>query len=290
MPEWFHVSGVLFNHWVELVVPWFIFAPRRFRHIAGLFLVAFQAGLILSGNLSFLNWLTLAVCVAAFDDGWLRRLVPRRWRHLGPDTPGELSISAQRTALALAVIVSLLSIGPVMNMMSSDQAMNTSYDRLHLVNTYGAFGTVGQTRREVVIQGTQDPQPGPQSQWEDYEFPCKPGKLSRAPCVVTPYHHRLDWQLWFAAMQRAERNPWLVHMVGKLLHGDPTIRRLIAHDPFDGAPPTAIQVSLYEYRFSDDSGLWWEREYVGRYLRPLRPDDPALLSFMDAQGWPTPVP
>src|SRR6185503_3129873 len=76
MPAWFHRGEVVFNHFVELIVPWFVFGPRRLRHAAGAFLVAFQALLILSGNLSFLNWLTIAVCVSCFDDGLWSRLVP----------------------------------------------------------------------------------------------------------------------------------------------------------------------------------------------------------------------
>jgi len=39
--------------------------------------VAFQVGLILSGNLSFLNWLTIVPILACFDDGLLRRMLPR---------------------------------------------------------------------------------------------------------------------------------------------------------------------------------------------------------------------
>jgi len=288
-PEWFHQGGVLFNHWVELVVPWFLFAPRRLRNIAGAFLVVFQLGLILSGNLSFLNWLTLAVCVVAFDDGWLRRLVPRRWRGAAPTGTPSLGTGAQRVGLCLAIAVALLSLGPVMNMMSPNQAMNSSFDRLHLVNTYGAFGSVGKVRHEVVFQGTQDPQPGPQSTWEDYEFPCKPGRLDRAPCIITPYHYRLDWQLWFAAMQRAEDNPWLIHLAAKLLHGDPGVRQLLATDPFDGAAPTALRVSLYRYRFTEDGPDWWTREYRKPYLRAVTPDDPALIAYMEHQGWPTPA-
>ena len=288
-PEWFHKVGVLFNHAVELVVPWFIFGPRRWRHAAGVLLVAFQVSLILSGNLSFLNWLTLCVCVACFDDSFLGRLVPSRWRGRAPSGPPALGAARQRVALVLAVVVTLLSVGPVANMLSRDQAMNFSFDRLHLVNTYGAFGSVGRTRDEVVIQGTLDPTPGPDSIWEDYELPCKPGRVDRAPCLITPYHLRLDWQIWFAAMQRIDTNPWLIHLVAKLLHGDPGIRKLVAHDPFAGDAPTAVRLSLYRYRFTEGGPDWWEREYRRPYLRPLSADDPDLLSFMARQGWPTPA-
>src|SRR5437016_14624963 len=78
LPRGFHQIGVLFNHLTELVAPWFIFGPRRFRHAAGSLLLAFQIFLILSGNLSFLNWLTIVPILACFDDSWLRRVLPGR--------------------------------------------------------------------------------------------------------------------------------------------------------------------------------------------------------------------
>src|SRR5262249_11376095 len=77
-PTWMHRAGVLFNHLCELVAPWFAFAPRPFRHTAGVLLVSFQLLLIVSGNLSFLNWLTIIPALACFDDTFWRRILPRR--------------------------------------------------------------------------------------------------------------------------------------------------------------------------------------------------------------------
>ncbi|PYJ43938.1 MAG: membrane protein, partial [Verrucomicrobia bacterium] len=58
-PHWFHKFGTAWNHFIELVVPSFSFGPRHVRHIAGLLLVSFQVVLIVSGNLSFLNYVTI---------------------------------------------------------------------------------------------------------------------------------------------------------------------------------------------------------------------------------------
>ena len=44
---------MLFNHFVELIAPFFVFGPRRARLVAGGLIVLFQSLLILSGNLSF---------------------------------------------------------------------------------------------------------------------------------------------------------------------------------------------------------------------------------------------
>jgi hypothetical protein len=157
------------------------------------------------------------------------------------------------------------------------------------VNTYGAFGSVGRERHELAIEGTMDDDPGPASEWKAYDFPCKPTDLSEAPCLVTPYHYRVDWQLWFAAMSEITEEPWLLHMVALLLAGDPAVLDLLERDPFDGQPPNAIRIERYVYRFaprgSDD---WWTRNKVGPYLRPLRRDDPVLQQIMDAYGWTWP--
>ena len=95
--------------------------------------------------------------------------------------------------------------------------MNAGYDPLRLVNTYGAFGSIGRKRNEVIIEATADDPSDPEARWLEYEFPCKPGDPNKAPCLITPYHYRMDWQLWFSAFNSFERQPWLVHMFHKLL-------------------------------------------------------------------------
>ena len=187
-----------------------------------------------------------------------------------------------------AALVAVLSVNPALNLLSSEQAMNRSYDRLHLVGTYGAFGSVGQERHEVIVLGTLAEQPTPDAEWREYEFPCKPGDVRRRPCLISPYHYRLDWQLWFAGFSPPSREPWLVHLVAKLLEGDATIKPLLARDPFPGEPPRFVRVDLYRYRFTrpgDGSGAWWRRERLGTYLPPLSVGDPRLVNFLAAQGW-----
>lgn len=284
-PRWFHVLGVAFNHFVELIVPFFVLGPRRIRHVAGLFLVAFQIMLILSGNLSFLNWLTIVPALACFDDRALGRLLPRRlYDRVEQRAAGrEPSLLHRGTAVALALLVAVLSINPVLNLLSSHQAMNRSFDPLHLVNTYGAFGSVGRERYEVILEGTRDERIGPNTHWREYQFPCKPGDVARRPCVVSPYHYRLTWQLWFAAMSNVNRQPWLLHLVYQLLHGDPGVKRLLAADPFPKKPPHFIRAQLYRYEFTrpdDGSKSWWRRTLVGPYLRPVSADDPELQAYL----------
>lgn len=288
-PVWFHELGAGFNHLVELVVPLGLFGPRRVRHLAGALTALFQMLLIVSGNLSFLNWLTLVVCLACFDDTALCRILPVRLR-----AAAERLEAARRTSRAqgisvgvLAAVVAVLSIGPILNMLSPRQAMNLSFDPLHLVNTYGAFGSVGRVRNEIIIEGTLDPVAETAVHWKAYEFPCKPGDVRRRPCLVTPYHYRLDWQMWFAAMSDAESEPWFVHLVYELLRNEPAVTGLLAYNPFPDRPPRFIRAELYEYRFTrlgDGSDAYYLRERVGSYLEPVSLQSPALLRYLRAYG------
>ncbi len=289
-PRWLAIAGALFNFLVELVAPWFVFGPRPARLAAGLLLVTFQLTLIASGNLAFLNWLTIVPALACFDDAALGRLCPRRLRAwiAARTAAGAPSRAARAAAWALVAVVAVLSIAPVQNLLSPRQMMNASFDPLHLVNTYGAFGTVGRERDEVILEGTRDAHPGPDTRWAEYELPCKPGDVRRRPCFISPYHYRLDWQMWFAAMSSIDREPWLVHLVFELLCGNPGVRGLFAVDPFADAPPRWIRAELYRYRFTrpgDGSPDWWVRTRVGTYLPPVSLDSPELRAYLRAHGW-----
>ncbi len=290
LPHWVNHAGVLYNHLAELVLPFLLFAPRRARHVAGAGMVVFQAVLILSGNLSFLNWLTLVPILAAFDDELIERLVPARaraWvRQRAHDPPTKVR---RGVVWALVALIAGLSLGPVTNMLSSEQVMNTSYNAFDLVNTYGAFGSVGRERNEIVFLGTTDPVLGPRTAWKAYEFKCKPGDPDRRPCLMSPYHYRIDWQIWFAAMGMPDEAPWTLHFVWKLLHADRGTLSLILPDPFGGAPPTYVRASLYRYRFAPlgEHGFW-RRELVGEWLPALSVDDPRLEAFVESYGWNLP--
>jgi hypothetical protein len=292
-PHAVHVAGALFNHFVELLVPWFAFGLRRWRHAAGALLVAFQVTLILSGNLSFLNWLTIVPAIACFDDTALVRVLPARWR--GPLLSRfELRSPSRPQTLAargLALVVGVLSVAPVLNLFSSEQQMNASFDPLAIVNTYGAFGSVDRARYEVILEGSRER--GRDADWREYELPCMPGPVNRRPCVVGPYHYRLDWQMWFVGNGSArgepiEQEPWLVHLVWQLLKGERGPDQLLARDPFEGAPPRWIRAGIWQYRFSGshEDGAWWTRKRVGEFLPPVSLETEALREYVGDYGWP----
>jgi hypothetical protein len=182
----------------------------------------------------------------------------------------------------------VLSLGPVQNLLSPHQAMNTSFDPLELVNTYGAFGSVGRARDEIVFEGTDDVQVTDATRWREYEWKCKPGDPTRRPCVVSPWHWRLDWQVWFAAMTTPDRAPWTVHLVAKLLANDAAALSLLAGNPFPDGPPRHVRALLYRYGFApagNPEGAWWRRKLLGTWLPPLARDDPRLARFLAAHGW-----
>jgi hypothetical protein len=290
LPRWILEGGVLMNHLAELVAPWFVFGPRRARHIAGAVMILFQAVLIASGNLSFLNWLTLVPVLACFDDSFWERILPARLtaaagtRRAGAVPSPAMTLAAR----SLAVVVALLSIQPVLNLVSPRQAMNRSFDPLELVNTYGAFGTVGRERTNVVFEGTDAASLGDAAVWTPYPYRGLPVDPAARPPQVAPYQLRLDWQMWFAAMSDARDYPWTLHLVWKLLHNDPGAVGLFAANPFPGKPPTFVRAVLYRYSFvrsGNGKGLWWAREPLGLWLPPLSTDSVALKRFLAAYGW-----
>jgi hypothetical protein len=264
------------------------------RHAAGGVIVLFQGTLILSGNLSFLNWLTIVPALACFDDPVWAKILPRALiRHADAAAATACPCRPQEVvAYAVAGVVALLSINPVANMFSRNQIMNTSFDPLHLVNTYGAFGTVGRERLNVVFEGTHADVPDETAEWKAYSYkglPVDPGKM---PPQVAPYQLRLDWQMWFASMSIPAAYPWVFHLIWKLLHNDANALGLFASNPFPNNPARYIRAVLYRYSFAkpgNEQGEWWNRERLALWLPPLSAGDPRLAWLLRRAGWLSPA-
>jgi hypothetical protein len=268
MPHSIHVAGVVVNHIVEVVVPFAYFAPQPVASVAGIVTILFQGVLIVSGNLSWLNWLTVVLCIPLISDRW--------WAWLPIHPPSDLaSVPAhQMIVYAVAVAVAWLSIGPVVNLFSRGQMMNASFEPLHLVNTYGAFGSITRDRYEIVLQGTNEPMITDTTKWLDYEFKGKPGDPGRLPPQVAPYHLRLDWLMWFEAMSPSPHSGWFFNLLAKLLEGDRATLSLLRTNPFPDAPPRYIRAQYYRFVFTTPdehraSGLWWNRQLVDGFYGPV---------------------
>jgi hypothetical protein len=296
LSRWFHFlpravlrGGVVFNHLAELVAPWLVFWPRAARRIAGAVIILFQITLIAGGNLSFLNWLSIVPALACLDDGVWAKILPgflvRRAEQAA--ARAEPSQPMRVSAWVVAGLVALLSYYPVTNLLSSNQAMNASFDPFDLVNTYGAFGTVGRERANVVFEGTDSENPD-SAEWKPYPYKGLPVDLAKRPPQIAPYQLRLDWQMWFAAMYSPDQYPWTLNLVWKLLHNDPGTLSLFAGNPFPDHPPRYVRAVLYRYSFAPPGNpghLWWNRTRVGDWLPPLSADDSRLRQSLAAYGW-----
>lgn len=297
LSRWFHFLprtllkvGVWFNWLAELIAPFFVFWPRIARHIAGVTIVLLQVVLILSGNLSFLNWLTIVPALACFDDDFWKRILPRplvRKADLAA-TRSESSKAMTTTAWIVTVGIGVLSFQPIANMLSPGQIMNTSFDPLDLVNTYGAFGTVGRERFNLVFEGTMDDDTSERANWKPYLYKGQPVLLDKRPPQIAPYQLRLDWQVWFAAMSTSEEYPWTFNLVWKLLHNDAGALSLFARNPFPDKPPRYVRAVLYRYSFArpgTPQNLWWTRERLYVWLAPTSANDPVLFDYLRGEGW-----
>lgn len=264
LPKPLHRVEVAANHVTQLVVPVLLFTPQPVATAAASLMVLTQLWLVLSGNFSWLNWITIVLALSAVAFPANPPPVP------GPPLWYEIVV------LAVAAGLVVLGYRPVRNMISPRQVMNRSFDPLRLVNTYGAFGSVSRVRHEVVVEGTSDEVPREDSDWREYEFRGKPGDPRRWPRQFAPYHLRLDWLMWFAALSPAYAGPWFTGLVERLLENDRDTLRLLRRSPFPAdAPPRYVRARLYRYRFTTwrelrETGACWHRTPVREFLPPTR--------------------
>jgi hypothetical protein len=272
VPKRVHRLEVLGNYAAQLVAPVLLFLPQPLAGVGATIIIVTQAFLVLSGNYAWLNLVTMVIAASALPDSFVQALIP------GLETPRDASEPPAwfvAGVLGLVVFVLALSYWPVRNLISPGQLMNYSFNRYHLVNTYGAFGSVTRVRHEVVIEGTDQAVLNATTQWREYEFRGKPGDLKRRPPQVAPFHLRLDWLMWFAALRSSFAEDWFIPFLVKLLEGDAATLRLLRHNPFPDAPPEWVRARYYRYRFSTPderraTGAWWVRDLEGEYARPMR--------------------
>ncbi|MGY3678229.1 lipase maturation factor family protein [Streptomyces sp. TE33382] len=265
LPRPVHRVEAAANHVTQLLVPFLLFTPQPVASAAAGLMVITQLWLVLSGNFAWLNWLTITLALSAVD-----------WHLIGGRPP---ALSApplwyEVAVIAVTALVLVLSYRPARNLLSRRQVMNRSFDPLHLVNTYGAFGSISRLRLEVVVEGTADPVAHDGAHWQEYGFRGKPGDPRRAPRQFAPYHLRLDWMMWFAALSPAYARAWFGPFAERLLRNDRDTLRLLRHNPFPGTPPAHVRARVYHYRYTDwrelrATGRWWHRTYVREFMRPM---------------------
>jgi lipase maturation factor 1 len=276
--EWFKKFSVAFCLVVEIIVPFFIWAPRRLRLLACGLLISLQLVIGATGNYNFFNLLTIALCLLLIDDGAVGSArCADRGRRSAASLPDRISVYA-----AVVVVVFTLPLnarliyGAFYPEKDWSQLLGRIYGRaesLRIVNGYGLFRVMTKDRKEIIIEGSADG-----LEWKPYEFKWKPGDVNRAPGWCQPHQPRLDWQMWFAALGSYRQNPWFVQTVIALLHGKPQVVALFEKNPFPDAPPRFIRGTFYRYRFTNSeehrqTGAWWKRTELGEYLPSVSLED-----------------
>ncbi|HXM20243.1 MAG TPA: lipase maturation factor family protein [Terriglobales bacterium] len=271
-PAWFQRGSVRFVFFVELVVPFLIFAPRRIRFLAARAIIVLQVLILLTGNYAFFNVLTIGFCLFLVDDAFFRRVLPKSISRLASSaTTYERSRVWSRAVCgafaALALFVGSFQVARAFGVRWSlaDVAIR-SVSPFEIINSYGLFAVMTTTRPEIVIEGSNDG-----VTWLPYEFKYKPGDLTRRPGWVAPHQPRLDWQMWFAALGDYQSDPWIVRFMARLLQGSPEVLQLLGRNPFPDGPPHYVRAMLYQYRFTSpaerkNTGAWWSRELKGVYV------------------------
>ena len=261
---------------VELGLPFLIFAPRRLRFCAAWGILLLESCILLTGNYNWFNLQTMLLCLLLFDDAAVARSVPQRMRAWLPlrqaaPQPRALSRIVAGAAAGLLVFCSLVEMDLRFGGTppAALRAVDAWLEPLHLTSPYGLFAVMTTQRNEIVIEGSNDG-----AEWREYEFRYKPGALSRRPPWNIPHQPRLDWQMWFAALDDPQRLRWFWLFLERLLRNEPAVTSLLASNPFPDKPPLYVRAGFYDYTYTDAGakarGLWWKRRLLGRYFPAVR--------------------
>ncbi len=285
-PEWFKKFSVAFCLVVEIIVPFFIWTPRRLRLLACGLLIFLQITIAATGNYCFFNLLAVALCLLLVDDVvWRQKSATViRLREAPARQADRRDGYSDRLSTYAAVVVIVLTLPLNARLIYSAFKPEAEFSCLlgsvyaraesfRIVNGYGLFRVMTKDRREIVIEGSADG-----IDWQSYEFKWKPGDVMRAPGWCAPHQPRLDWQMWFAALGLYRQNPWFVQTVISLLHGKPEVAALFERNPFPQSPPRYVRATVYRYRFTTAeehraTGASWKRQELGEYLPGVSLED-----------------
>ena len=240
---------------IELGAPFLIFGPRRIRFFGAAAIAFLQCLILLTGNYTFFNFLTLALCLLLLDDFALQNLLPLRLSGLLTFNPQPATRNRpwpHAVLIPLAIIILSVSFFQVVSLFGARSSLlsplawlDAQIAPLRTVNSYGLFAVMTTTRNEIIVEGSNDG-----ITWLPYEFKYKPGDVNRRPGFVEPFQPRLDWQMWFAALGNHQENPWFDNFCERLLQGSPPVLALLRTNPFPQHPPRFIRAELYQYHFT----------------------------------------
>jgi lipase maturation factor len=316
MPHWFHASAAVFTIFVELLLVWMVFFPRRFRIVCFCIVTFLQINIILTANYAFLNYLVLALGFLLLDDRFVVKLLPQRWatpvrenlavaqseekpEEVNPSPHAALPLRRLASAASLWLSALLLAwllyadifliLEQVLRSFPLPPKPVALLEPFRVANQYGLFGRMTWKRYEIEFQGSDDG-----THWIAYPFRNKPQDPLKAPRIYAPYQPRFDWNLWFASLGEWRENPWVLRAEQLLLSNDRDVVSLLAANPFPDHPPKQIRAVLWQYWFTDlatkrATGMWWRREYLGLYAPALErlPDGKFQVTGMP-DSYPSP--
>jgi len=255
---------------VELVLPFLIFCPRRLRFCAAFGILLLQSCILLTGNYNWFNLQTMLLCLLLFDDAALQKVLPQHLvrvlsRRVHPRPTKAVSVTVAAWGLVL-VFSSLVQMDERIggSPPPAARALDQLIEPLRMVSSYGLFAVMTTERNEIIIEGSDDG-----TEWREYQFRYKPGDVARRPPWNIPHQPRLDWQMWFAALDDPRRVNWFPRFLEKLLENEPTVTALLEKNPFPDKPPQYLRAQFYDYTYSSGEelgkGLWWRRRSLGLY-------------------------
>jgi predicted DCC family thiol-disulfide oxidoreductase YuxK len=270
-PEWLKKASVAFCLFVEIVVPFFLWSPRRVRLIAAALLIILQLGIAFTGNYCFFNLLAILLCLLLLDDTvWRRRPAPQ----------GPLCRNVNYAAIVVLILTLPLNLWLNYTAIKPDAewprpltAVARYLQPFYVANGYGLFRVMTKERPEVQVEGSADG-----IDWQPYVFKWKPGDVMRPPRWNAPHQPRLDWQMWFAALGGARQEAWFQSFMLRLLQNESAVTHLLARNPFAGSPPRYVRALLFKYEFTSAderrrTGAWWKRREIGEFFPEVTLDD-----------------
>ncbi len=275
LPEILLITATVIVLIVEIIVPFMMFLPRKYRLIAAWITLILQLLIIFTSNHNWFNFLSIALCLFLFDDKAVRRIIPgtvERWLTMSwskrvENRPSVLSLNSSYLLAGVLVIGGLLSIQRMALHQSSGQYPDLMVDLLqqwHIVNAYHVFPTMTTRQIELKIEGSIDG-----SHWQQYEFVYRPDELDKRPSIVLPHHPRLDWMMWFVPFH-PRFLPWFDSFLVALLDNSEDVTAMLKHNPFKDQAPNFVRVNSWHYEFTtaqqrEQTGHWWKRTYLGPF-------------------------
>jgi lipase maturation factor 1 len=269
LPVWVHQISTGITFVIELVVPFFMLWPRARIFVAAV-IIALSLLIFTTGNYTFFNLLTMALCLWLVPDGIWERALPFTLQIIpAPMFPNPMTVVVI-AALGLLSLFWCTRFWLPETMTDLMQPVIQVVQSFHISNPYGLFANMTKSRPEIVIEGSDDG-----TTWKEYQFRYKPGDVSRPPPIVAPHQPRLDWQMWFAALGTIRGNMWVQNLMLRIFENSPDVMEFFSEDPFTGKPPKYLRARLYEYEFTDpqeiiNGGDWWKRKLTGEYTPVLQ--------------------